>query len=113
MIRTNIDIIKDVLKQLGQVRPYAFSKEDKDEMIDAYVKLDKLVKKYKEGKMALGPLGKRMVDIGSEPEKGCHDCDNQDLRLQNKDWNFVYDYCKKKNSPCKTQISQPHWFVNE
>ena len=63
MIRTNIYIIEDVLKQLGQVKPYAFSKEDKDEMIDAFVKLEKLVKKFKNGDMAVGPLDKKMSDI--------------------------------------------------
>jgi len=63
MIRTNIDIIRDVLKQLGNVKPYAFCKDDKDEMIAAYVKLDKLVKKFMEGKMAVGPLGKKMSEI--------------------------------------------------
>jgi hypothetical protein len=63
MIRANIDIIKDVLKQLGNVKPYAFSKEDKDEMINAYATLDKLVKKYTAGNMVLGPLAQRMSDI--------------------------------------------------
>ena len=57
MIRYNIDNIKRALNELDKIKPFAFSKEDKDKLLDCIIDLQWLVKKYMNGGMALKPAG--------------------------------------------------------
>ena len=46
--KLNVDKMKSAMKKLDKVRPYLFSKDDKDEFIGIYIKLRNLCMRYNE-----------------------------------------------------------------